>query len=136
MLNEDKIRLMTGIAMFEKKEGRRIFPLNRYFKGDYISAHIIRSFISYTFCFLLLSAVWVLYQMDRLINAVGLDILFGYGKRALALYLSGLFVYLALTWRIYSERYDYARRGMKIYKAKMRRLDRQYEPQDRGTRNW
>ena len=29
MLNEDKIKLMTGIAMFEKREGRRIFTVNR-----------------------------------------------------------------------------------------------------------
>ena len=31
MLNEDKIKLMTGIALFEKREGKHIFPANRYF---------------------------------------------------------------------------------------------------------
>lgn len=37
MLNEDKIKLMTGIALFEKREGKHIFPANRYFRSDYIS---------------------------------------------------------------------------------------------------
>ena len=31
MLNEDKLKLMTSIAMFEKREGKAIFPANRYF---------------------------------------------------------------------------------------------------------
>ena len=32
MLSEEKIKIMTNLAMFEKKEGNRIFPVNRYFK--------------------------------------------------------------------------------------------------------
>ena len=48
MLNEDKIKLMTGIALFEKREGKRIFPVNRFFRSDYISRHMFRSFFSYT----------------------------------------------------------------------------------------
>lgn len=45
MLNEDKIKLMTGIALFEKREGKHIFPANRYFRSDYISGRILRSFL-------------------------------------------------------------------------------------------
>ena len=49
MLNEEKIRIMTGIAMFEKKAGRDILPASRYFKSDYVGGRMIRSFIFYTF---------------------------------------------------------------------------------------
>lgn len=134
MLNEDKVKLMTNIAMFEKREGKRIFPLGRYFKGDYISTHIIRSFISYTFCFFMVTAVWILYSIDRLLNASDTDDLFRYGKRALLIYVVGLVVYLAITWRIYSERYDYAKRGLRVYQAKLRRLEKRYDSQ--GRKNW
>ncbi len=48
MLSEEKIKIMTNLAMFEKKEGNRIFPVNRYFKSDYISSKLLRSFFSYT----------------------------------------------------------------------------------------
>ena len=47
MLNEEKIRLMTGIAMFEKKMMKESIPANRYFKSDYVGSHLIRSFIAY-----------------------------------------------------------------------------------------
>ena len=67
MLNEDKIKLMTGIAMFEKREGKRIFPVNRYFCSDYISSHMIGSFFYYTVSFALGALVWVLYNIEYLL---------------------------------------------------------------------
>lgn len=42
MLNEEKIRLMTGISMFEKKMMKESIPANRYFKSDYVGSHLIR----------------------------------------------------------------------------------------------
>ena len=36
MLNEEKVRYMTELAIFEKNEGKKIFPINRYFKKDYV----------------------------------------------------------------------------------------------------
>ena len=42
MLNEEKIRLMTGIAMFEKKMMKESIPANRYFKSDYVGSHLYR----------------------------------------------------------------------------------------------
>ena len=49
MLNEDKVRYMTELAIFEKNKGREMFSINRYFKGDYISGQLFRSFFAYTF---------------------------------------------------------------------------------------
>ncbi len=51
MLSEEKIKIMTNLAMFEKHEGKRIFPINRYFKSDYVSSKLFRSFFSYTLVF-------------------------------------------------------------------------------------
>ena len=132
MLNEDKIKLMTGIAMFEKREGKRIFPVNRYFQSDYISRHMFRSFFSYTICYLLCAVTWVLYHMEQLLNTLDISEVVGTGKYAVTLYVSGLVLYLAITWLVYRKRYEYARRGMKIYVAKLKRLEKRYEFQNRA----
>ncbi len=51
MLNEEKVRYMTELAIFEKNEGKKIFPINRYFKKDYVGGQMFRSFFGYTFCY-------------------------------------------------------------------------------------
>ena len=44
MLNEDKIQLMTGIAMFEKKEGKDMVPAESMFRSDYVGSQMLKSF--------------------------------------------------------------------------------------------
>ena len=132
MLNNDKIKLMTGIAMFEKKEGKPIFPVNRYFRSDYISRHMFRSFFSYTLCYMLCAMLWVLYHMQRFLNALDITEMIQAGKSAVYLYGTGLIFYLILTWIVYYKRYEYSRRGMKVYVAKLKRLEKRYEFQNRA----
>ena len=135
MLSEEKIKIMTNLAMFEKKEGNRIFPVNRYFKSDYISSKLLRSFFSYTLSFLLGIVLWVLCDIEKWLNVMWIESLIELGMKVGAIYLAGLGVYLIISLCIYARRYDYASRGMKVYMAKLKRLDKRYEGNSRpGTR--
>lgn len=102
MLNEEKIRLMTGIAMFEKKEGKRIFPQNRYFKRDYISWHLFGAFFGYTVCCILAAVLWALYHAESLLDEIGTDLIFSLVRRFGLFYVAGLILYLLLSAYILS----------------------------------
>ena len=73
--------------------------------------------------------LWVLYRFDDLINAMAVDDLLSLGARLVFYYVAGLLAYLAVTWKIYSRRYDEAAGKLKIYQAKLRRLDKKYNQQ-------
>ena len=135
MLSEEKIKIMTNLAMFEKSEGNRIFPVNRYFKSDYISSKLLSSFFSYTLSFLLGLVLWVLCYVEKWLNVMWIESLIELGMKVGVIYLAGLVVYLIISLSIYAKRYDYASRGMKVYMAKLKRLDKRYEGNSRpGTR--
>ncbi|WP_349943785.1 hypothetical protein ABFV83_10860 [Lacrimispora sp. BS-2] len=127
MLSEEKIKIMTSLAMFEKHEGKRIFPINRYFKSDYISSKLLRSFFSYTLSFVLSLALWGLYDMERWMNTMELKGLTAAGLWIGIIYLIGLVIYLGISAAIYMKKYEYASRGTKVYLAKLKRLDKRYE---------
>ncbi len=129
MLNEEKIRVMTGIAMFEKKAKKEILPARRYFKSDYIGSHLIRSFLIYTFACAICLALWMLYQLENLLSTMDFSVLLESAKNIGIVYATGLLVYLFLACWVYSRRYDRASKGMKIYQAKLRRLEKKYETQ-------
>lgn len=132
MLNEDKIKLMNEIAMFEKRGGKNIFPVNRYFRGDFISSRMLRAFFFYTIGYILCVMIGVLYHMERLLGTTGLDALIVSGKKAALLYAAGMVIYQIITFLVYRKRYEYAKRGMKVYVAKLRRLEKRYEFQNRA----
>lgn len=134
MLSEEKIKIMTNLAMFEKHEGKRIFPISRYFKSDYVSSKLFRSFFSYTFSFLSCLLLWGLYYMERWLNTMDLEVLKATGIRIGFLYSIGLVIYLVISICIYMRRYEYASRGMKVYMAKLKRLDKRYEGNTRSIK--
>ena len=37
MVKEDKVILMTKLAMYEQNEGKESIPVSRYYRSDYIS---------------------------------------------------------------------------------------------------
>ena len=127
MLSEEKIKLMTSLAMFEKHEGKRIFPVNRYFKGDYIGSRLFQSFFNYTLSFVLCLFLWGLYYMERWLSTMDVTRLTGAGIRIGILYAVGLFIYLCISFIISRKRYEYSLRGGKVYLSMFKRLDKRYE---------
>lgn len=65
-------------------------------------------------------------------NAMNLDEVIVIARQGGILYVIGLLVYLVITFRVYQKRYEYAKRGMKVYVAKLKRLEKRYEFQNRS----
>ena len=131
MLNEDKIELMTGIAMFEKREEKRIAAAGRMFKSDFVGRHMLHAFLRFTAAYVLILGVWAMYSVDRLLSAATLDELMKLGATAGVWYAAGLALYLLITRSIYSRRYDEDSRALRAYMAKLRRLKKRYEFQNK-----
>ena len=53
MLNENKIKMMTKMAIYEKNEGRQMIKNSRYFKGDYVAFGVLRTLIATTFAYII-----------------------------------------------------------------------------------
>ena len=129
VLNEDRLKLMTSIGMFEKKEGKKIFPICRFFRSDYIGKHVLRAFLGFSFCWLLGTGLVILYKAEDILSSLNFNEIEGFGKMYVGSYLAGLTVYLLITYWVYWKRYEYASRGMKVYMAKLKRLEKRYEMQ-------
>lgn len=132
MLNEEKIRLMTELAVFEKKNKAPLKIAAGYFKSDFVSRHLIRSFLSYTLCSMLVMGSWVLLHLDLLVSTLETESLLRLGKQGMIWYLAGLGAYLLLTGWIYGKRYNLAIRLNRIYVAKLKHLDKRYEYHNRS----
>ena len=53
MIKEEKIRMMTQVAMIQKREERRAIEICGYRKKDYVSIQMIKIWICYTMAYLL-----------------------------------------------------------------------------------
>ena len=44
MLNEEKIKIMNKLAMYEQGEGKKYLPVSKYYRSDYIGLALIKNF--------------------------------------------------------------------------------------------
>ena len=127
MLNGDRIRLMTEMAIYEKREGRTDEQVDAYFKSDYLSAELLKSFLAATIVFLMLIGVYCLYHFEELMLTIySLDLKFLI-RQILTRYFLFLAVFLVITLIVYVRRYNHTRRNLREYYRNLKELSAGYE---------
>lgn len=95
VLNEKKIKIMTDLVRYEKKENETNFNVINFYKSDYIRYHILKTFVSVTIAYLLMVVLGMLYQAEYLIaNIVILD------YKAIGTMIAGIYFLLLLLYEV------------------------------------
>ena len=117
MLDEKRIRQMTKLAFFEKKEEKNALRIGRYFRSDYIGKELLKNFFLASIGYILVLAVVVLEF------AAGCLI---------ASYLCFLAVYSIAVYVISTIRYQGAQKKLKWYGKELDDLQNMYEEQEKS----
>ncbi len=126
MLNGDRIVLMTKLASYEKKEGKRCMAIGRYFRGDYVTLNILKAVISATIAFFIGLALYVLYDIESLMeNLYSMDLLL-LAKNIISSYVIFVVVYCCLTYVIFTYRYAKAKKNIRRYQNNLKKLNAMY----------
>lgn len=133
MLNEEKIKVMNKLAMYEKGEGRKYLPVSKYYRSDYIGLALIKNFFLVTIGYgLVLAGVGAYfgnYLMENIhkmnLVTLGIDILIGY--------LAVLVIFSVLTYIQYSIKYRRAKKSVKLYYEELTKLNRIYSREEKKS---
>ncbi|MCR5475472.1 MAG: hypothetical protein K6F28_09775 [Lachnospiraceae bacterium] len=134
MLNKERIRLMTRMAAYEEREGKKDISISGYFRGDYISFQLLKSAIYATVGFALAVAMYVLYNIEMFLEEFyKMDIL-EFLKDILSKYCLVMAIYLVISYFVYSYRYHKAKRHVRQYNQLLRALLQMISINNRGRK--
>ena len=135
MVNMRKVRLMTKLAIYEKKEGKEDIRLGTFFRRDYVRLKILQNIVIVTIGYLLVLGMIGAYQMEYLIKeAVNLDYI-GIGRLILGIYVILITVYVMAALVGYGLYYDYSRKKLSKYFRMLRLLRNMYQEEE-GLTEW
>ncbi len=126
MLNNDKIRLMTKLAIYENKEGKEDIRLSKYYKTDYVRYHTIKSLITASLGYALILVLIFLYKSEYIIReAITMD------YKTIGMYILGFYIMIIAVYGLgsvvgYSIKYDKSRKKLGRYYKLLRRLSKIY----------
>lgn len=127
MVNEEKVILMTKLATYEDGKGKKDIHILNYFRSDYIGFQLLKSVLSATISFLAVFAIYAFYNFEELMeNIYEIDLL-SYGKSLIILYLCVTAAYGVLSYVVYANRYNKAKKNLRVYYANLKKLAATYD---------
>ena len=129
VLNENKVKMMTKMAIYEKNEGKKMLRTAKYFKGDYVSLAVLKSTIATTFAFIIVALMVVLCNTESIIRQINSMDYAALGKKIIVYYVLALIVYAVISGIYSAYQYDKTRSGIKKYVMRLNKLERFYNLQ-------
>ena len=127
MLNEERIRSMTKLAIYETNEGKKIIPLSHYYKSDYVSKSLMKSFVYGTISFGIMFGMWTIYQMDNAKKSMFGGNLEEFIIQVILLYLIFMILYLLITYIYASITFSKSKKSIKKYLALLKKVEKMHE---------
>lgn len=126
MINEERIVLMTKLASYEKSEGKQSMSVGKYFRGDYISLHLLKTVINGTLAYLLCFGVYLLYYFeDIMANLYNMDFAL-FARNIIYYYVIFIVAYGLVTYIFFTFRFIKAKKSIKRYYHNLKKLNAMY----------
>lgn len=130
MLNNQKIRVMTKLALYEKNEGKDDIRLSKFYKNDYVRLEVLKTVVNVTIGYALILLMIGIYKAEYLIsNAVTMNFL-RIGQYILGFYIIIMSIYVISSIIGYSIKYDKSRKTLSKYFKSLKRLSVIYKEEE------
>lgn len=127
MLNENRIKVMTKMAMYETRQGAEDIKINSYYKRDYVGFKTLIAMIWITLAYALAVIMWAGLFMDEILQKISVNYIIFCAVSIVGIYLVLLLVYIVAASEFYKAKYTKARNRLKKYNHNLTRLNKMYE---------
>lgn len=131
MINEEKVRIMTNLEIYETNKGRRQFNIIKYYKRDYVRYHMFRTAVTTTLAFFIFVGIYIYLHFEELLASLTEMDLLGEAKKIGVMYLIFLVFYLLVAWVVYAYRYNRVKPDVIQYSRNLKRLRKIYEKEEK-----
>ena len=126
MIDENKVRLMTKIAIYEKHEGNRNLMISKYYRSDYVRYNVLKTLIAATVAFWSIVGAYAFLKFDDLLAKVSEVDYFDVMYKLLGAYVFVCLGFFFFAQIVYSYRYSMAKPGLIKYNVHLKRLIEAY----------
>lgn len=134
MINEERVRHMTSMAIFEKELGPEYQPMLRYSKKEYIALHGWGGFLAGTLFYGAIYAGVVLYLVTNVIENITTMYILIMALAGLLGYAAYIIMHVHAVRLRASRRYKRGKRLIKELAARYTKLNHMYEDEAQQTK--
>lgn len=136
MIDQDKLKTMSQLAIYEKKKGKKDFGMYSFDRGDYIRYEGIKTAVLVTLAFIAIIGMIVVWNLNTIIHQF--DVL-DYGKLLAWICIAFICVfafYMFCSYRKSREEYNHMIPRVRRYQRRLKKMKKFYMIEDKQQRDF
>ncbi len=134
MINEDRVKELYHLAAYESTNEKLHRDVNEYYLWDYVWKEVLKSFFSGSLAFAGLMVLWVIQDVQGLLDSLNSMDMAAAATIVVALYIAFMAVYIFITVLVYTARYGRGRKKMRKYVEHLKNTNRMYNRDEKLRR--
>ena len=115
MVNEDRIKQLYKIAVYEEQEEKEHRQVGQYYRSDYIGKEVVKSFFAGSIAYIILVALWVIGNLDLVMHQINTLEIVDTVVSMLLIYVLFMMIYIFGTAVLYYFRYKSSKKKLDAY---------------------
>lgn len=134
MINEDKVRELFHVALYDSKDDEVQKQAASYYGWDYIWKEGLKSFFAGTFAFAGFLMLWIAVNAQELLEKINELDFKTMGITAGILYVAFMVIYIFATIIVYAAKYKAGRKDVRKYMSHLKAVGRIYSREEKLKR--
>lgn len=131
MVNEEKVKLMTKLAIYESTKGKKQLNICKYYKRDYVRYNMFKTAVTATIAYMIIAGTYILLNVEEILLQLNdLDFLHEAARIGVS-YVIFLVLYMLIARFIYSHKYEKVKPDVIVYNHNLKQLKELYDREEK-----
>lgn len=130
MINQEKVKDMTKMAIYESHGGDKELAVSAYRRKDYVAVNLIKSFIFGTISCVIIIVFYSLLKLEQIDSISSLTEVQSVGIGMLVFYIIFMVVFMTVTYVWARKRHARCSENAKSYSTELNRVARSYQNEE------
>lgn len=131
MINEERVKQLCKIAIYEQKEEKEHREAGLYYRSDYIGKEVVKSFFTGTIAYALIAILWIISNMELVLHQINTLEIVDTVVVMIIIYAVFLVLYLLVTVIVYYYKYKHSRKKLEGYLENLKKALSMFEREEK-----
>lgn len=131
MINEERVKQLYKIAIYEQTEEKEHRQTGLFYRSDYISKEVVKSFFTGSIAYVIMALLWVMSNWDLVMHQINTLEIVDTVIVMLVVYVLFLLLYLFATALLYYFRYRHSKKKLDEHMGNMKKAYNMFEREEK-----
>lgn len=122
MVDENRVKLMTKLTIYEEKQMHKAIAMSKFYKRDYVRSNVLKTWVASTVVYWSVFAAYIYMHFEDVLAKINEFDYFDIMYKLLAGYVVFCAIYFVFSSLVYGYRYEKAKSGLAEYNGNLKRL--------------